>query len=129
MKTIARLLLALCTASLALAAEIDGKWKAEFDSQIGQQKYVFELKADGEKLTGKATGERQNGKSESELKNGKFAKGEVAFTETLKIQDQEIAIQYTGKLVGDELKLHRKVGDFAEYDIVAKRVVEKADKK
>jgi hypothetical protein len=130
MKTIARLLLVLCTVSLAFAAEIDGKWKAEFDSQIGQQKYTFELKADGEKLTGKAIGERgQLGKSEVELKNGKFAKGEVAFTEMLKIQDQEIAIQYTGKIVGDELKLHRKVGDFAEYDIVAKRVVEKADKK
>jgi hypothetical protein len=31
-------------------------------------------------------------------------------------------ITYTGTLSGDELKLHRKVGDFAEEDLVAKRV-------
>ena len=110
----------------ARAAEIDGKWRAEFDSQIGQQKYVFELKADGEKLTGKASADRpQLGKTETELKNGKIVKDEVSFTETLKFQDQEIQIEYRGKIVGDELKLHRKVGDIAAYDIVAKRVVEK----
>ena len=45
--------------------------------------------------------------------------------ETLKIQDMEVTVEYKGKLAGDELKLHRKVGEFAEYDIVAKRVVEK----
>jgi len=116
---------ALALAGAARAADIDGKWKAEFDSQIGQQKYAFELKADGEKLTGKATGERQGQTSTVEIKDGKIAAEEVSFTEPLKFQDQEIVIEYKGKLAGDELKLHRKVGDFAEYDIVAKRVVEK----
>lgn len=118
----------LFTASLAVvvqAAPVDGKWTSEFESQVGQQKYVFEFKADGEKLTGKATSERQGQKSENEIKNGKIVKDEISFTETLKIQDQEIAVEYKGKLVGDELKLHRKVGEFAEYDIVAKRAVEK----
>jgi hypothetical protein len=104
------------------AAGIDGKWKAEFDSQIGKQTYVFELKADGEKLTGNATGERQGQTSTVEIKSGKIAKDEVSFAEPLKFQDQEILIEYKGKIVGDELKLHRKVGELAEYDIVAKRV-------
>ena len=105
----------------ARAADIDGKWTADFDSQIGRQKYVFELKADGEKLTGKATAERQGNTSTVELKDGKITKDEVSFVEPLKFQDQEIRIEYKGKIVGDELKLHRKVGDLAEYDIVAKR--------
>ncbi len=118
---------ALCALLFSLvatvrAADIDGKWKTEFDSQIGQQKYVFELKADGEKLTGKVTAERQGQTSEVQLKEGKIAKDGVSFVEVIKIQDQEIRVEYTGKLVGDELKLHRKVADFAEYDIVAKRV-------
>ena len=52
-------------------------------------------------------------------------KDEVSFTESLKVQDQEVVVEYKGKIVGDELKLHRKVGEIAEYDIVAKRVVEK----
>jgi hypothetical protein len=119
------LTLGLLASAGAADAGIAGKWTAEFDSQVGQQKYVFEFKADGEKLTGKASGERQGQKSETEIKNGKIVKDEVSFSEPLKIQDQDMVVEYKGKLAGDELKLHRKVGDFAEYDIVAKRVVEK----
>ena len=114
--------LSLALISTVHAADIDGTWKAEFDSQIGQQKITFELKADGEKLTGKISADRaQFGKTETEIKNGKITKDEVSFTETLKIQDQEVVVEFKGKLVGDELKLHRKVVDIAEYDIVAKR--------
>lgn len=113
---------ALALAVVAHAAPIDGKWLAEFESQIGQQKHTFELKADGEKLTGKVSGERQGEKFSTEIKAGKIVKDEVSFTETIKFQDQEIVIEYKGKLAGDELKLNRKVGEFANYDIVAKRV-------
>ena len=122
-----RLLLAafaLAVASLvsARAADIDGKWRAEFESQVGKQVYVFELKADADgKLTGKAVFERMELKGEVELKDGKITKDEVTFGEIVKYQDQEIRIEYKGKIVGDELKLHRKVGDIAAYDIVAKR--------
>jgi hypothetical protein len=104
------------------AADIDGKWKAEFDSQIGKQTYVFEIKADGEKFTGKISRDAQGQKSEFDLKEGKIVKDEVSFVELLKVQDQELRVEYKGKIVGDELKLHRKVGEIAEYDIVAKRV-------
>lgn len=128
MKSLTKFLTALVAAftliASARAADIAGKWKAEFDSQIGQQKYTFEFKVDGDKITGKATREAGDQKSESEIKNGKLAKDEVSFTENLKIQDQEVTVEYKGKLAGDEIKLHRKVGEFAEYDIVAKRVVE-----
>ncbi|MEO5961366.1 MAG: hypothetical protein ABIZ49_07435 [Opitutaceae bacterium] len=107
---------------LAHAAGIDGKWKAEFDTQIGVQKYVFDFKADGEKLAGKASFERQDQKGDIELKEGRLAKDEVSFVELLKFQDMEIRIEYKGKLIGDELKLTRKVGDFATEELVAKRV-------
>jgi hypothetical protein len=125
-KLIASLALAFTLIASARAADIDGKWKAEFDSQVGQQKYVFQLKADGEKLTGKVSAERQLGKTEAEIKNGKITNDEVSFTESVKIQDQQVVIEYKGKIVGDELRLHRKVVDIAEYDIVAKRVKEPA---
>ncbi|MEO7413895.1 MAG: hypothetical protein ABIZ81_11105 [Opitutaceae bacterium] len=117
--------IAFALTAAARAADITGKWNCEFESQMGMQKYVFEFKVDGEKLTGKAISTRQEQKMENEIKGGKIVKDEVSFSETLKFQDQEITIEYKGKLVGDELKLHRKVGDFAEYDIVAKRAVEK----
>jgi hypothetical protein len=118
--------LALVCLGAARGADVAGKWRAEFDSQVGKQTYTFEFKIDGQKLTGKATFERQDQKGEVELKEGKVIKGEVSFVEPAKIQDQEIRIEYKGGLTGDdELKLTRKVGEFATYDIVAKRVKEK----
>ena len=39
-----------------LGADVTGKWTAEFDTQIGVQKYTYEFKVDGTKLTGKAKG-------------------------------------------------------------------------
>ncbi|HWA08671.1 MAG TPA: hypothetical protein VG838_04305 [Opitutaceae bacterium] len=127
MKNLRRLLLAAAFALAgfvsARAADLAGKWQSEFDSQIGQQKYVYEFKGSGDKLTGTAAGERQGTKSEVELKEIKVTKDEVSFVELLKIQDQEVRVEYKGKFTSDnELKLTRKVGDFATYDIVAKRV-------
>jgi hypothetical protein len=122
--------LALAWLGSARAADIAGKWKSEFDSQVGQQKYLFEFKGAGDTITGKATGERQDNKSEVELKEIKVTKDEVSFVEMLKIQDQEIRVEYKGKFTSDdELKLSRKVGDFATYDIVAKRVKENEEAK
>lgn len=103
------------------SASLDGKWNSEFDSQIGQQKYTYELKTDGQKLTGKAFGESQFGKFETPISEGKVGPDGVSFIEMLKLPDREVRIDYTGKLVGDELKLTRKVGDFATEEIVAKR--------
>ena len=37
-----------------LASALTGTWKAEFDPQIGRQKYSFFLKQDGTTLTGQA---------------------------------------------------------------------------
>src|SRR6266481_6305453 len=107
------------------AADVTGKWKSEFDTQIGHLKYMYELKADGEKLTGKAFRELDGTKTTIELVEGKIKGDEVSFVEPLKVQEQEIRIEYTGKLAGDEIKFVRKVGDFGTAEIVAKREKEK----
>ena len=101
-------------------ASIDGEWKTEFDSQIGSQKYTYSFKANGDKLTGNAKGETQFGKSDTPVTEGKISSDSVSFVEMLKLPDREIRIEYSGKLAGDELKLTRKVGDFATEQIVAK---------
>jgi hypothetical protein len=108
--------------SLAHASPLVGKWTAEFDTQIGVQKYVYEFKVEGDKITGKATYERSNGSGEAELKSIKLSGDDVSFVEPLNFDGNEIAITYTGKIAGDELKLTRQVGDFATEQIVAKRV-------
>ena len=108
--------------TLAHAADLAGKWTAEFDSQIGVQKYTYEFKGEGDKITGKATFDHQMGKGDAELKNIKVAKDDVSFVETLKLADMEIIVTYAGKLTGDEMKLTRTVGDFGTETLVAKRV-------
>jgi hypothetical protein len=108
--------------SLSRAADLAGKWTAEFESPIGIQKYAYEFKADGDKLTGKASYDHSMGKGESALKDIKVKDGDVSFVETLKLQEMEITVTYTGKLAGDELKLTRVVGEFGTEQLVAKRV-------
>ncbi|HYV34080.1 MAG TPA: hypothetical protein VE988_00160 [Gemmataceae bacterium] len=111
----------LCLTS-AIAQDFNGNWKAEFESQVGEQKYLFEFTVKGDKLTGKATGEVKGEKREPvEIQDGKIKGDEISFTEMLKIMDMEIKIEYSGKIKGDEIMLKRKVGDFAEYDITLKR--------
>jgi hypothetical protein len=111
----------LCALPLQ-AADATGKWKAEFDTQVGPQKYVYDLKVEGGKVTGKASFERMGQKGEVDLKDGKVTGDDISFVEKLDFQGNEISITYTGKIAGDEIKFNRKVGDFASEDFVAKRV-------
>src|SRR5207237_4146124 len=91
-------LLTLAAASLsALAADVTGTWKAEFNTQRGLQKYTFTLKQDGTSVTGKANVERDGEKREAELKEGKVEGDTVSFVELLKIQDNDVRMVYTVK--------------------------------
>jgi hypothetical protein len=106
---------------LLRAADLTGRWKSEFDTPIGQMKYTFELKADGEKVTGQGIRNLDGQLTTNTLSEGKIKDDDISFVESAKIQDQDIRIEYSGKVAGDEMKLNRKVGDFGATDIVAKR--------
>lgn len=124
-KKLALAALALTFAGIVRAEDsVVGKWKAEFDSQIGTQKYTYEFKMDGTNLVGRAIGERENGTNDVALTDVKLDKDKISFTEPLTIQDNSVNVEYSGTIAGDQMKLHRKVGDFAEYDIVATRVTD-----
>jgi len=107
-----------CSSAMALAADFNGKWSAEFDTQIGVQKYTYEFHVDGATLTGKAINER----GESAIQEGKIDGDNISFVEPLNIQGNDLRITYTGKINGDEIKFSRKVGDFATEELTAKRV-------
>src|SRR6188474_387105 len=105
------ILLALAALQLpAWGADVTGTWKAEFNTQIGVQKYTFTLKQEGETLTGKANAEIGGEKYESKLKNGKVEGDVVSFVEELNFQGNDLEIRYDGKFADKELKLNRKVG-------------------
>lgn len=111
-------ILALVFAVGLPAADVSGSWKADFETPVGHRNYTYDLKADGDKLTGKATSER----GEAVLEEGKVTGDEIFFVENLEFQGQSIRIEYTGKVSGDEIQFKRQVGDFGSQEFVAKRV-------
>jgi enterochelin esterase-like enzyme len=109
-------------ASAGHAADIAGQWRAEFDTQIGVQKYLFTFQIEGDKLTGKAASEVDGRKREADLKEGKITGEQLSFIEMFQLQDNEIRISYTGTARTNEIAFIRKVGDFATEEFKATRV-------
>jgi hypothetical protein len=105
----------------AAAAELAGKWTAEFDTQVGPQKYVFTFTVAGDKVTGKASFERMGQKGETDLLDVKLAGDKLTFGEMIDAMGNTIRIDYDGTLNGDEIAFTRKVGDFGTEQFVAKR--------
>jgi hypothetical protein len=115
--SLALLALGLGLAVSATAADVAGKWTATFDTQIGEQRYTYEFKTDGDKFTGTAKSNLGQGVIQDGLVKG----DEVSFVEMLEFQGQTLRIEYRGKISGDEMRLTRHVGDVATEELVAKR--------
>ena len=114
-------ILTMLAAGLALtawAADLTGQWTATFNTQIGGQHYTYTFKVDGEKLTGTA----KNDRGTIDIANDTIKGDLISFDETLDFNGQTILSKYTDTVSGDSIKLHRKVGDFAEEDLVANRI-------
>lgn len=106
----------------AHAADVAGKWTTEFDTRVGPQKYTFDLKVDGEKVTGKAFFERMGQKGETDLLEGKLVGDQVSFVEIFDAMGNSVRIEYKGTVKGDEIAFTRQVGEFATEQLVARRV-------
>ncbi len=102
--------LSLSLALPALAADVTGQWKAEFDTPVGVQKYTFDLKVDGEKLTGKAAFERMGQTGEAELKEGKVSGDTVSFVETFDAQGMRGPRRVHRQAAGGRDPLHAQGG-------------------
>ncbi len=120
-KVFVLLIVGLCVNVYTLAAEIGGVWKTEFDTQIGVQKYTFTFIQEDGKVTGKANSLIGEEKREVELHDVKLEGDTLTFYETFEFQGNEIRIDYTGTVAGDEIKFKRQVGEFATEELVAKR--------
>lgn len=116
-------------AATAATGSLTGKWKAEFDTQRGLQKYIFTLKQDGAVVTGKVNVDNNGQTREVVLKDGKVTDNTVTFVEPLSAQGNDIAITFTGKISNNEIKFTRAVGDFGTTEAVAKRELSDAPAK
>lgn len=110
--------------ALVFAADVTGTWKAEFDTQIGVQKYSYTLKQEGATVTGKANSEIGGEKHESPLTEGKLDGDRISFVELLNFQGNDVRVAYTGKISENEIKFTREVGEFAKEELIAKRETE-----
>ncbi|MFB3786185.1 MAG: esterase [bacterium] len=104
------------------AEGVGGAWKAEFETQIGLQKYTFTFKQDGGQVSGKAQSEIGGEKREVELRDVKMDGDKISFDEIIEFQGNELRITYKGTIVGDEIRFTRQVGDFATEELTARRV-------
>jgi hypothetical protein len=84
----------------ASAADITGNWKATAEGPNGSMERTFVFKVDGNKLTGE-TNSSMMGKST--LTDGKVDGDNVTFTITVKFQDNEMKLNYKGKVSGNEI--------------------------
>lgn len=126
MKIFAIVAFVFIASAIFQAADISGKWQAEFDTQIGRQKYLYTFKLDGDRITGTAESEVMGEKRKIDLKDVKRVGDEISFVEMLDFQGNPVTITYKGKVSGDEIKFARQVGEFATEELTATRVKEAA---
>ncbi len=113
------LALAFVFASLSLAADISGKWKADYTTPDGTARSSnFEFKVDGSTVTGKLTSPR----GDAELKDGKINGDEVTFMVIRNFNGDDVKINYKGKIAGDIIKFDVHFGDQGSFEMTAKRV-------
>jgi len=105
----------------AFAADISGKWATAIQTGIGVMNYTFDFKVEGETLLGKAVMSMGGGSSESAITEGSVKGDQISFVETLKVQGQELRVEYKGKIAGDEINCSRQVGSYGTEDFVIKR--------
>ena len=100
--------------SVAVAADLNGKWKAEFTTPDGTARSnMFTFKVEGANLTGTVAGSQD----EVQIQNGKINGDEISFT-----ADRQFGkFIYKGKVSGNEIKF--KVDrDGQSFEMTAKRV-------
>ncbi len=111
-----------CTAQAGGKVDVTGTWKAEFDTQIGLQKYTFTLKQDGTAISGKASVDTNGEKRDVTFKEGKIDGDKLTLIELLAIQGKDVRVTFTGKASVDQIKFTRQVGDLGSSEATAKRV-------
>ena len=121
MKKILALLALTARLASAQSADVTGTWKAEFETQVGVQKYAYTFTKNGAGLAGAAKGELGGQARDVVLKDVKLAGDTISFSETFEFQGNAVPITYTGVVAGDQIRFVRKVGDFATEELVAKR--------
>lgn len=113
-------LLACVMGTVALAADVNGKWTASVPGRQGNtQEVTFMFKSDGSTLTGTMSTPR----GEMEIKDGKIDGNNISFTQTFSRGDNTMTLVYKGKVNGDSIDFTREMqgGQGRTQNFTAKR--------
>jgi hypothetical protein len=100
------------------AAEIAGNWKGTAEGPNGSMERTFAFKVDGDRLTGETVSSMLG---KSVIENGKVEGDALSFTIKVRFQDNEMTVNYKGKVTGDTMKLTSDAGSMT-MEWTAKRV-------
>ena len=89
----------------AFAADVNGKWVAQVPGRGGEtREATFNLKADGNQLTGSVTTPR----GEVNISDGKVDGDEISFSQVMEFNGNQVKMIYKGKVSGNEIKFTRQ---------------------
>jgi hypothetical protein len=101
MKTLLSIAVVLALSAVAMAADVTGAWKASVPGRDGNtMEMTFNLKADGDKLTGTIS----NPMGETEIQDGKIAGDTITFKVKREFNGNTVIMNYEGKVSGNEIK-------------------------
>jgi hypothetical protein len=115
------LLCGLLLAGISMAADVTGKWVASVPGREGNtREVVYNLKADGNTLTGTTTG---MGGQEVQITDGKIDGDNISFKTKVEFNGNEMVMVYKGAVAGNEIKLtqQREGSDRPPHELTAKR--------
>ena|SRR5580692_6346719 len=115
-------LLAAMAAVLAMtasAADVAGKWVGQMPTRNGDtREATFNLKADGDKLTGTMSGPG----GDIEIKDGKVSGNDISFKVPLEFNGNSFVLIFKGTISGDQIKFTRgREGAEQTQEFTAKR--------
>jgi len=112
--------LVLMLATLAMAADVAGKWTAQVPGRGGQtSETTFVFKVEGDKLTGTISSQM----GETAISDGKVSGDDISFSVTREVQGNSFKMVYKGKVSGEEIKFTRTIEgrDFPPTEFTAKK--------
>jgi hypothetical protein len=115
------LVFGMLLAGLAMAADVTGKWTASAPGRGGQTREVtYDLKAEGNTLTGTMTGFRGQ---DLTITDGKIDGDNISFKTKMEFNGNEMIMNYKGVVSGDEIKFtqEREGGSGRAREFTAKR--------
>ena len=115
-RLVAAFIAVLAIAATAFAADVNGKWVGSVDTPNGPFELTYELKADGETLTGSVT----SAMGTVAITNGRIAGDKLTYD--VEIESGKIAHEATINAEGTEIVV-KATGDWGTSEYVVKKVV------